>query len=37
VGHRLIYPRASRQRSAVRAFADWLVAQLGGEGARLSD
>lgn len=33
VGHRLIYPRASRQRSAVRALADWLMAQLGGKGA----
>ncbi|WP_439360673.1 LysR substrate-binding domain-containing protein [Bradyrhizobium sp. DASA03007] len=36
LGHRLIYPRASRQRSAVRAFADWLVAQLGGETASSS-
>ncbi|UWU81238.1 LysR substrate-binding domain-containing protein [Bradyrhizobium huanghuaihaiense] len=33
-GHRLIYPRASRQRSAVRAFADWVVAQLGDEDVR---
>ena len=36
VGHRLIYPRASRQRSAVRAFADWLLAQLDGGEARSS-
>ena len=31
IGHRLVYPRASRQRFAVRAFADWIVSQLGGE------
>lgn len=36
VGHRLIYPRASRQRAAVRAFVDWLVAELGGEQVRSS-
>jgi DNA-binding transcriptional LysR family regulator len=28
VGHRLVFPRASRQRRAVRAFADWIVAEL---------
>jgi DNA-binding transcriptional LysR family regulator len=26
--HKLTFPRASRQRKAVRAFADWLVAEL---------
>ncbi|WP_338305158.1 LysR substrate-binding domain-containing protein, partial [Bradyrhizobium ottawaense] len=34
VGHRLIYPRASRQRSSVRAFADWVVAQLQADHSR---
>ena len=28
VGHYLVFPRASRQRRAVRAFADWIAAQL---------
>jgi len=28
IGHRLVYPRASKQRSAVRAFADWLMSEL---------
>lgn len=33
VGHRLVYPRASRQRRVVRAFSDWLAAELGLEAA----
>jgi DNA-binding transcriptional LysR family regulator len=28
VGHRLVFPRASRQRRAVRAFADWITSEL---------
>jgi len=28
VGHHLIFPRSSRQRRAVRAFADWILAEL---------
>lgn len=33
VGHHLVYPHANRQRRAVRAFADWLSAELGQTGA----
>ncbi|MEJ1158351.1 LysR substrate-binding domain-containing protein [Prosthecomicrobium sp. N25] len=29
VGHRLVFPRTSRQRRVVRAFADWILAELG--------
>ncbi|MGJ4930483.1 LysR substrate-binding domain-containing protein [Bradyrhizobium sp. HKCCYLS2038] len=29
VGHRLVFPRAARQRAAVRAFADWIKSALG--------
>ncbi|MDQ0469581.1 LysR substrate-binding domain-containing protein [Labrys wisconsinensis] len=29
VGHRLVYPRAGRQRRAVRLFAAWLLGELG--------
>ncbi|OAF05946.1 LysR substrate-binding domain-containing protein [Bradyrhizobium neotropicale] len=36
IGHRLVYPRASRQRSAVRAFADWIVSQLEDRDVRSS-
>lgn len=32
VGHRLVYPRASRQRSAVRAFAEWITSELDVQG-----
>ncbi len=28
-GHYLVFPRAARQRRAVRLFTDWLVAELG--------
>jgi LysR family glycine cleavage system transcriptional activator len=28
IGHRLTFPRASRQRRAVRAFADWIMSEL---------
>jgi DNA-binding transcriptional LysR family regulator len=28
VGHNLVFPRASRQRHAVRAFANWIAAEL---------
>jgi DNA-binding transcriptional LysR family regulator len=30
VGHHLAFPRASRQRRAVRAFADWITNELSG-------
>jgi DNA-binding transcriptional LysR family regulator len=33
VGHHLVFPRASRQRRAVRAFADWIMAELQLSGA----
>jgi DNA-binding transcriptional LysR family regulator len=29
IGHFLVYPRAERQRQAVRAFTDWLLDALG--------
>ncbi len=29
VGHYLVFPRAGRQRRAVRVFAEWLLNQLG--------
>ncbi len=28
VGHHLVFPRANRQRRAVRTFADWIMAEL---------
>ncbi|UVO40608.1 LysR family transcriptional regulator [Bradyrhizobium arachidis] len=28
IGHSLVYPRASRRRAAVRAFAEWLTSEL---------
>jgi len=28
VGHHLVFPRANQQRRAVRAFADWIVAEI---------
>lgn len=28
VGHHLVFPRANRQRRAVRAFADWVMSEL---------
>jgi DNA-binding transcriptional LysR family regulator len=28
VGHYLVFPRASRQRRAVRAFAEWITSEL---------
>jgi LysR family transcriptional regulator, glycine cleavage system transcriptional activator len=28
IGHHLVFPRAGRQRRAVRAFADWLTSEL---------
>lgn len=28
IGHHLVFPRASRQRRAVAAFADWIVSEL---------
>jgi hypothetical protein len=28
VAHYLTFPRVSRQRKAVRAFADWIVSEL---------
>jgi LysR family glycine cleavage system transcriptional activator len=27
-GHYLVFPRASRQRRAVRAFAEWITSEL---------
>jgi LysR family glycine cleavage system transcriptional activator len=30
VGHHLVFPRASRQRRAVRAFAEWIMSELFG-------
>lgn len=35
MAHRLTFPRASRQRKAVRAFADWISSELGLEQNRL--
>jgi LysR family transcriptional regulator, glycine cleavage system transcriptional activator len=28
IGHHLVFPRASRQRRPVRAFADWIISEL---------
>jgi LysR family transcriptional regulator, glycine cleavage system transcriptional activator len=28
IGHHLVFPRSSRQRRAVRAFADWMISEL---------
>lgn len=34
VGHYLVFPRASRQRRAVRAFAEWVTSELSATGAK---
>jgi LysR family transcriptional regulator, glycine cleavage system transcriptional activator len=31
IGHHLVFPRSSRQRRAVRAFADWMMSELSDE------
>jgi DNA-binding transcriptional LysR family regulator len=28
VGHHLVFPRASRQRRALRAFVEWITSEL---------
>ncbi|QHO79115.1 LysR family transcriptional regulator [Bradyrhizobium sp. CCBAU 051011] len=35
VGHHLVFPRANRQRRAVRAFADWIMSELDRTTTRL--